>query len=355
MKFSEVVQRLGAIQATSLEKFPERDPELSGIQAITNAEPAALSYVEGAKFSSHVGQTPASALILPMDEDLQHQADQRGIAWAGSAYPRLAFAHAIGLFYQPFQLAAGIHPTAVIDPTVQIGDGVAVGAHVVIQTGVKIGDGVSIHPNSVIYPHVLVGDRTLLHANCVIHERTQIGADCVVHSGAVIGAEGFGFVPVPEGWVKMEQSGHVVLEDGVEVGCNSAIDRPALGITHVGQNTKIDNLVHIAHGCEVGPNCALAGQVGLSGAVKIGSRVMLDGKVGINHRVTVGDGAIATAGSGVAWDVAPSVTVSGSPALPRPHSMRSFVLHKRLPDLSRQLRQLQLQVADLQKQIELSD
>jgi len=135
---------------------------------------------------------------------------------------------------------------------------------------------------------VHIGDRTILHANCTIHERVQIGNDCVIHSGAVIGAEGFGFVPVPEGWFKMEQSGIVVLEDGVEIGCNSTVDRPAVGETRIGSQTKIDNLVHIAHNCQIGQACALAGQVGMAGGVKLGNRVILAGQVGIANQAVSG-------------------------------------------------------------------
>jgi UDP-3-O-[3-hydroxymyristoyl] glucosamine N-acyltransferase len=158
----------------------------------------------------------------------------------------------------------------VVHPSAKIGHKVAIGAHAVVEANVTLGDGVCIHPNAVIYPGVHIGDRTILHANCTIHERVQIGNDCVIHSGAVIGAEGFGFVLVPEGWFKMEQSGIVVLEDGVEIGCNSTVDRPAVGETRIGSQTKIDNLVHIAHNCQIGQACALAGQVGMAGGVKIG-------------------------------------------------------------------------------------
>ena len=139
-----------------------------------------------------------------------------------------------------------------------VGQYVHLGANVVIQAEVKIGDRVTIHPNVVIYPGVTIGEGTVLHANCTIQERTQIGANCVIHSGATIGAEGFGFVPTKTGWYKMQQSGYTVLEDGVEVGCNSTVDRPAVGETRIGRNTKLDNLVQIGHGCQIGQNCAFA-------------------------------------------------------------------------------------------------
>ena len=341
MKFSEIVQKLDGVAANSLTSQPDIDPDISGVAPIDIAEEGSLSYIEGGKFASMVGKTSASALILPKDEALQAQATERGIAWVVGSDPRLLFASAIALFYQPFHPTPEIHPTAVIHPTAEIGNDVYIGAHVVIQAGVKIGKSVCIHPNVVIYPDVQIGDRTILHANCTIHERTQIGTGCVIHSGAVIGAEGFGFVPTPQGWFKMEQSGYTVLEDGVEVGCNSTIDRPAVGDTRVGRNTKIDNLVHIGHGCQIGQNCALAGQVGMAGGVKVGNQVLLAGQVGIANQAYIGDGAIATAKAGIHSDIEPGAIVTGVPAIPHKVFVKAAAIYSRLPEMYQTLRKLQ--------------
>ncbi|MGB3206619.1 MAG: UDP-3-O-(3-hydroxymyristoyl)glucosamine N-acyltransferase [Crinalium sp.] len=341
MKFSEIVQKLDLAVANSLTSQPDIDPDISGVAPIDIAESGTISYIEGGKFASLVGKTSASALILPKDEALQAQASERGIAWVVGSDPRLLFASAIALFYQPFHPTPEIHPTAVIHPTAEIGNDVYIGAHVVIQAGVKIGNSVCIHPNVVIYPDVQIGDRTILHANCTIHERTQIGVGCVIHSGAVIGAEGFGFVPTPEGWFKMEQSGYTVLEDGVEVGCNSTIDRPSVGDTRVGRNTKIDNLVHIGHGCQIGQNCALAGQVGMAGGVKVGNQVLLAGQVGIANQAYIGDGAIATAKAGIHSDIEPGAIVSGVPAIPHKVFVKAAAIYSRLPEIYQTLRKLQ--------------
>lgn len=336
MKFSELVQKL---EATVFDLGS--DPEITGVAAIEAGQPNSLSYIEGSKFAAQVETTAASALVLPLDQTLQTQATERGLAWVAAAIPRKLFAQSIALFYQPFQLAPQIHPTAVIDPSVQLGRGVAVGAHVVIEAGTKIGNHVCIHPNVVIYPAVTIGDRTTLHANCTIHERTQIGTDCMIQSGAVIGAEGFGFVPVPEGWFKMEQSGYVVIEDQVEVGCNSTIDRPALDTTRIGRGTKIDNLVHIAHGCQIGEHCILAGQVGLAGAVTVGNRVIMAGQVGIVDHVKIGDGVIASAKAGVHHDIEAGAIVTGIPAIPHKLFVKSTAVFNRLPDMYQSLRQIQ--------------
>ncbi len=339
MKLSDLVQKLG-VATFDL----GCDPDISGVTEIETAQPQTLSYIEGSKLAAYVSTTVASALVLPLDAKLQAEASERGLAWLADAQPRKLFAQAIALFYQPFRLSPGIHPTSVIDPTVELGEGVAIGAHVVIQAGVKIGNGVCIHPNVVIYPDVQIGDRTVLHANCTIHERAQIGADCMIHSGAVIGAEGFGFVPVPEGWLKMEQSGYTVLEEGVEVGCNSTIDRPALGITRIGRNTKIDNLVHVAHGCQLGENCILAGQVGLAGAVEVGNRVIMAGQVGIVDHVKIGDNVIASAKAGIHNDVEAGAIVTGIPAIPHRLFVKATAVFNRLPEMYQTLRQVQKQL-----------
>jgi UDP-3-O-[3-hydroxymyristoyl] glucosamine N-acyltransferase len=342
MKFSEIVEKLSdTAQSNSLSVNKDLDPEITGIAPVDEASISTLSYIEGVKFAAMLGKTAASALILPLDEALQAQATERGIAWIGASEPRLLFAKAIALFYKPFPPAPEIHPTAVIHPSAEVGKDVYIGPHVVIQAGVKIGDEVCIHPNVVIYPEVQIGDRTVLHANCTIHERSRIGADCVIHSGAVIGSEGFGFVPTPQGWFKMEQSGCTVLEDGVEVGCNTTIDRPAVGETRVARNTKIDNLVQIGHGCQIGQNCALAAQVGMAGGVKVGNRVILAGQVGIANQAKIGDGAIASAKAGIHNDVEPGAIVSGSPAVPHKLFLKASAIYNRLPEMYQTLKQLQ--------------
>ncbi|MDF5710395.1 MAG: UDP-3-O-(3-hydroxymyristoyl)glucosamine N-acyltransferase [Nostoc sp. S4] len=347
MKFSEILHQLGdAATVHSLSNNPNQNPEITGVAAIDEATSGNLSYVEGAKFGSFVDKTNASALILPQDEKLQAVAQERGIVWLSTPEPRLLFAKAIALFYQPYRPTPEIHPTAVIHPTAKIGSDVYIGPHVAIEQRVEVGNGAIIYPNVVVYPDVKIGDRTILHANCTIHERTQIGADCVIHSGAVIGAEGFGFVPTRTGWLKMEQSGYTVLEDGVVVGCNSGVDRPAVGETRVGRNTVIDNLVQIGHGCQIGAGCAIAGQVGMAGGVKLGNRVILAGQVGIVNQVKMGDGAIASAQAGIHNDVPPREIVSGTPAVPHKLYLKVSAIHNRLPDIYQSLKQLQRKFKD---------
>ncbi|PSB17800.1 UDP-3-O-(3-hydroxymyristoyl)glucosamine N-acyltransferase [filamentous cyanobacterium CCP1] len=352
MKFSDLLQKLGIHQHHSLLTAPNCNPDITGLAAVKEAQPGALSYIEGSKFAAEVDRTQASVLILPMDAALQQKATDRHIAWMSTPEPKLLFAQAVSHFYHPYHPAAGIHSTAMIDPSVQLGEAVSIGAYAVICAGVKLGDGVTIHPHVVIYPEVQIGDRTVLHANCTIHERTQIGADCVIHSGAVIGAEGFGFVPSPDGWVKLEQSGVTILEDRVEVGCNSTIDRPAVGETRIGRNTKLDNLVHVGHNGQTGENCVMAAQVGLAGGVQLGNWVILGGQVGVANQTQVGDRVQAGAKAGLHGTVEPGSIMMGNPASPYKVFLKASAIYNRLPAMHQSLRQLQQQMEETQAQME---
>ncbi len=347
MRFSELVKHFQALAEVTVNEMD--NPEIKGVAAIEEATANTVSYIEGNRFADYLNTTRASALILPENQHLQRQATEKGIAWVATSQPRLLFARAIALFYQPFQPDPEIHPTAVIDSSVVIPENVYIGPHVVIYPHVKISSGVSIYANVVIYPDVVLRDRAILHANCTIQERSQIGKDCIIHNGAIIGSEGFGFVPTAQGWYKMQQSGYVVLEDGVEIGANCTLDRPATGETRIGRNTKFDNGVHIGHGCHVGENCAFAAKVTLAGGVTVGNNVLLGGQTAIANRVTVGDKVTATGQSGITHNVKSGEVVSSSPAVPNHIYLRSSAIYKRLPEMYRTLKRLVKQVEKQQK------
>ncbi|WP_204137816.1 UDP-3-O-(3-hydroxymyristoyl)glucosamine N-acyltransferase [Halomicronema sp. CCY15110] len=353
MKFSDIVQRLGlTAENSSLKTFPECDPEITAVTPVQTGTVGTIGYIEGQKFQAYVATTQVSALILPEDQDLQTRASDRGLAWVSMAEPRWGFAQALALFYQPYRPRPGIHPTAVIDQSGQLGKDVTIDANVVIHPGVVIGDGVCIHANVVIYPETVIGDRTVLYANCVIHEHTHIGADCVVHSGAVIGSEGFGFILQEGRWIKIPQSGRTILEAEVEVGCNTTIDRPSVGETRIQANTKLDNLVHIAHNCQIGPSCVMAAQVGLAGQVETQDHVILGGQVGAANQTHIGANVQAGAKAGLHGHIAPGSIVMGNPASPYRTFLKSSAIYNRLPQMQRTLKELQQQVATLQQQIE---
>lgn len=342
MKFSELLEQLGVNLPADHLDLSCGNPEITGVATLSEAQPFDLGFIESSRFFAQLAETKAGALLVNQDVEVIQVVKARGIPHIVVAQPRLLFAQAISLFYQPQKPVPGIHPSAVIAEDVQIGADVYIGAHVVIESGVMIGDRVAIYPNVTIYPGVSIGDRTILHANCVIHERSMIGNDCVIHSGAVIGAEGFGFVPNPDGsWVKMQQAGRTVLEDSVEVGCNAAVDRGAVGDTRIGRGTKIDNLVQIGHGCITGEHCLMAGQAGLAGGATLGKNVILAGQVGVANHVKIGDRVVAAAQSGIPQDIAAGAQVIGAPAIPAKTFIKATVLFRRLPEIYKTLKQIQ--------------
>jgi len=254
MRFSQLLSQLSEVQAAGgtegLSHNLADDPELRGAAALDQSGPGELSFLEpGNALAAALAASGATAVLLPAKGDeveaLQQQATERGQAWIALRDPRLAFAEALDALFPRKPKPPGIHASAVVDPEAVVGMGSHVGAHVVIGAQVQIGASCTIHPNVVIYDDVQIGDGCELHAGAVLHPGSRLGRGCVVHSTAVVGSEGFGFVPTAQGWRKMPQTGLVVLEDGVEVGCGSTIDRPSVGETRIGAGTKIDNLVHI--------------------------------------------------------------------------------------------------------------
>ena len=290
--------------------------------------------------SASLSDSAAGALLLPDQQDLIDLASQRKIAFAVVSDPRLAFAEALDCLHPRKRPQAEIHPTAVIDARAVVGPGTAIAARVCIGAGSRVGADCIVHPGVVIYDDVVIGDGCELHANAVLHPGSRLGWRCVVNSNAVVGSEGFGFVPTAKGWRKMPQTGLVVLEDGVEVGCGSTIDRPSVGETRIGAGTKIDNLVQIGHGVSTGRGCAFAAQVGIAGGARIGHGVILAGQVGVANRAVVGDRAIASSKSGIHGEVASGEVVSGYPAIPNRLWLRCSAAFSKLPELARTVREL---------------
>jgi len=339
MQFSTLLEHLSGAENQPFHLAA--NPEISAAAALDQASSGEISFLEpGNTLIAALTETQASALLLPPDPELHAKATEKGIAWVALKNPRLGFAEALDQLYPKQMPAPGIHPTAAIDPTALIGEGVHVGAHVVIGAKSKVGAGCVIHPAVVIYPDVEIGSACELHAQAVLHPGSRLASACVVHSHAVIGSEGFGFVSTGAGWRKMPQTGFVVLEEGVEVGCGSTIDSPAVGETRIGAGSKIDNLVQVGHGVITGKNCALAAQVGIAGGAQLGNGVILAGQVGVANRAVIGDGAIASSKSGIHGEVAAGEVVSGYPAIPNRLWLRCSAVFNKLPEMARTLRQL---------------
>lgn len=345
MRFSHLLSQLSQFTAETPHDLAG-DPELQGAEALDRAAGGQVSFLEpGHALAAALASTAASAVLIPARgeeaEALQRQASARGLAWVALADPRLGFAEALDALFPRQPLPAGIHASAVVDASAQVDPSCHLGAQVVVSAGCRLAAGCVLHPQVVLYPDVELGEDCELHAGAVLHPGSRLGRGCVVHANAVIGSEGFGFVPTAQGWRKMPQTGQVVLEDGVEVGCGSTIDRPSVGETRIGAGTKIDNLVHIGHGVTTGRGCALAAQVGIAGGARLGNGVILAGQVGLANRAVMGDRSIASSKSGVHGEVAAGEVVSGYPAIPNRLWLRCSAAFNKLPELARSLRQLE--------------
>ena len=341
MRFSSLIRILQTGDAGLLWSQPGADPLLEGAASLELAAADQLSFLEkGNALRTALEQSNVGALLLPDQQDLIDRASQRGIAFAVFKDPRLAFAEALDQLTPRQRPLAEIHPTAVIDERAVVGAGTAVAARVCIGAGSRVGADCVLHPGVVIYDDVVVGDGCELHANAVLHPGSRLGRGCVINANAVVGSEGFGFVPTAKGWRKMPQTGQVVLEDLVEVGSGSTIDRPSVGETRIGAGTKIDNLVQIGHGVRVGRGCAFAAQVGIAGGAQIGNGVILAGQVGVGNRVVVGDRAIASSKTGLHADVAAGEVMSGFPAIPNRLWLRCSNTFSKLPEMAKTLREL---------------
>jgi UDP-3-O-[3-hydroxymyristoyl] glucosamine N-acyltransferase len=257
------------------------------------------------------------------------------------AQPYAAFVRVVEVLHPRLRPAARRHPTAVVAATASVPDDAYVGPHVVVGERVRLGARAVLHAGACLYDDVVAGDDFTMHAHAVVREGTRIGARVVVHAGAVIGSDGFGYLPTDDVPRAIPQIGIVRLEDDVEVGANATVDRAALGETVVRRGAKLDDLVMVAHGCDVGPSALLAGQVGLAGGTRIGRGAMLGGQVGSAGHLTIGDGAMVAAKSGVHDDLAAGGVFGGIPAQPIGRWRRAATAAWRVPALIRRVRRLE--------------
>ena len=323
------------------------DVEIMGVAALKDAGPGHIAFLSDQKYLPLLEQTRASAAILDPKVPSPPCA-----ACLRISNPRLAFARVIEWFYAPYREAIGIHPSAVVAQDVQMGEQVAIGANAVVMAGVKLGDRTQIHANVTVYPDVWIGRDCTILANCVLHERTQVGNRCIIRSGSSIGDDGFGYIPQEDGsWYRMLQSGHVVLEDGVEVGANVAIDRPAVGITRLGAGTKIDNLVQVGHGVEIGVNSLLCAQVGIAGGSHLGRNVLLAGQVGVADHLELGDRVTAAAKTGITGNIPDRAVVGGYPHQTAREWKRSIAVQRNLPELAAEVRLLKKRLAEIEDKL----
>lgn len=309
--------------------------EISRLWPIDTAGPGDLSFVANPRYARFLRTTRASAVIVASDTA------EVAMATLRSPAPYAAFAAALDLFYSPPPRRRGIHPSAVIAASARIGDDAAIGPQVVIEDDVQIGAGATLGPGVTIGHGSVIGDGFVAHARVTVREWVRIGDRVILHAGAVIGADGFGYVPVAGGLRKLPQAGTVVIGDDVEIGANTAIDRATIGETRIGNGVKIDNLVQIGHGCDIGDNSVLAAQTGLAGSTRLGQWVQMGGQSASGGHLAIGDGSRIAGRGAVAADVEAGATVAGLPAIPVEQWRRSVAVFPRLWDILRRLRRLE--------------
>ncbi len=309
------------------------DTEITGLNGIEQAGPSELTFVANPKYAASARRTQAAAVIVAENFPEIPAATLR------VEDPYLSFARALELFHKPPRYAPAVHPTAIIHPSVRIGPKAHIAPYVVIDENVEIGTNAVLLAHVVIYRGAKIGDNFFAHAHSVVRENCRIGNNVLLHNGVVIGSDGFGFAKTANGsWYKIPQPAPAVIEDDVEIQANSCIDRASVHETRIRRGVKIDNLVQVGHGSQVGEDALLCSQVGLAGSTEIGNRVILTGQVGVVGHCKVGEGAIVTPQSGVAADIPAGALVSGAPAVDHKAWLKYSALLPRLPELARALR-----------------
>lgn len=343
MKLAELAER------TNARLEGNADVEIKGAAGLDIAERGHVTFLANKRYTQQVETTRASAIFVGEDAEVT----RKDIALLRTRDPYLAYTRALIIFYPEPKPEPFIHPSAVIDPTAHLGEGVWIGANAVIGREAEIGAKVLIHPNATIYDRVRIGNDSVIHSGVSLREGTILGNRVIIHNNTVVGSDGFGFAKTEEGhWLKIPQTGRVVVEDDVEIGANTAIDRASVGETRIGRGTKLDNLVQVGHSCTVGEDTLLCGQVGLAGSTKVGSRVILAGQVGVGGHLTIGDDAVLMAQAGVFYDVPPkSVYSGGIPAFDHKESLRTMAAIRKLTEMQRTLRALEKRLKELEENI----
>ncbi|MBI4445989.1 MAG: UDP-3-O-(3-hydroxymyristoyl)glucosamine N-acyltransferase [Acidobacteria bacterium] len=340
MKLGEIARKLNCtLQGPA-------DLEISGVSGIEEASETELTFVSNPQYLPKLKTTRAAAVILS-------KGDKAPIPALISDNPYLTFAQAVELFYSPPTPIPGIHPTASLALSACVGENASIGANVAIGAGVRLGKNALLYPNVTIYPHAQIGDDFIAHSNSVVREYCQIGNRVILQNGAVIGSDGFGFAPRSDGsFYKIVQSGIVVIEDDVEIGANTCIDRASIGETRIAAGTKLDNLVQIGHGCRIGRHTIIAAQTGVAGSTQVGNQVVLAGQVGIAGHLKIGDRVIVTAQSGVGHSIEDGKKVSGSPEMDSTVWKKNYLLMQQFPELVRTLKQVKKDLDELKQKLE---
>jgi UDP-3-O-[3-hydroxymyristoyl] glucosamine N-acyltransferase len=337
MKLRELAEKVNARFA------PEAaDVEISSVASLADANPGDLSFFANPKYIGALRKTRATAVLVP--EELTETLPCHCLHVSN---PAEAFASLLPHFTPaPLQFSPCIHPTAVIDSSAKIGEGCSIGAYCVIEKDAVVGARTILRPHSFVGQESKLGEDCHLHPQVTIRERCKIGNRVILHSGVVIGADGFGYEFRDGHQQKIPQTGTVQIDDDVEIGANSAVDRARFGRTWIKRGTKIDNLVQIGHNVTIGEHSVLCAQVGISGSTRIGSHVTLAGKVGLSGHIEIGDKVMIGAMSGLAKNVPPNTIMFGAPAQPIREYKENYALLKNIRKLYDRVKALELKASN---------
>ncbi len=327
------------------------DPQtlVNDLAKIEEARSGTLTFLANPKYTDHLYTTGASIAIVAADFEASRPLPKR-LTLIRVKDPRAAFSELLQRYESLQYVRKGIEQPSYVSPKARLGRDTYIGPFSHIGDDVVLGDGVKVFPGCVIGDGVRIGQGTVLHAGVRVYAKCVIGADCLLHSGAVIGADGFGFNTDAEGrYVKMPQIGNVVIEDGVEIGANTTIDRATMGSTVIRTGVKLDNLIQVGHNVEIGAHTVIAAQTGIAGSTKVGAHCMIGGQVGIAGHLTIGNRVRIAAQSGIGASIADGETVQGSPAFAIGDYKRSYVGFRRLPDLQRRMDALEKELAALRQ------
>ena len=309
--------------------------------------PGALSFLSNPKYTHFIYDTKSSIVLVNKDFEPEREIKTTLIK-VDNAYESLA--KLMALYEASIPKKTGIDPLASIAKTAKIGQNVYIGPFACIEDGAVIGDNTYIHPHVTVGYNAKVGENAILYPHVTVYHDCRIGNNCILHAGSVVGADGFGFAPSPEGYEKIPQIGIAILEDDVEIGANTCIDRATMGATVIHKGVKLDNLIQIAHNVEVGSNTVMASQVGVAGSAKIGEWCMFGGQVGVAGHITVGDRVNVGAQSGIPGNTKSGLTLMGYPAIDPRQFAKSAAVYKKLPEMYTELNRLQKEIEELKKQ-----
>ena len=322
---------------------------VSTFAKIEEGVPGAISFLSNPKYTHCIYDTKSSVVLINEDVELEHSVSATLIR-VKNAYDSIA---KLLQYYESVKpRKTGIHPTACISESATIGKDVYIGPYSVVGDNTQVGDGTQIYPHTVVGDGVSIGRRCLLYANVTIYQGCRIGNSVTIHAGSVIGADGFGFAPNQEGYDKIPQLGVVIIEDDVEIGANTCVDRSTMGQTIIHKGVKLDNLIQVAHNCEIGENTVMSAQVGMAGSTKIGAWCMVGGQAGFSGHIHVADRTMVGAQCGVIGNTkGDGETLIGSPAVNPKMYFKARALDAKLPEMYRQIAAMQREIDEMKKKL----